>query len=101
MTDPLGKADAPLPAVAGAALDVLAEAAAYLATGIDSDEAKAAVAGALKRGLKLARCRLWVRSPDGSPFRSIGAPGEPLPSDQEAQDNLRWLDGGVLVSGAP
>ena len=101
MTDPLVRADAPSSAVAGAALDVLAEAAAYLATGIDSDEAKAAVAGALKRGLKLARCRLWVRSPDGSTFRSIGAPGEPLPSDQEAQDNLRWLDGGVLVSGAP
>ncbi|HLB37893.1 MAG TPA: ATP-binding protein [Gemmatimonadales bacterium] len=101
MTDPLGKADAPLPSVAGTALDVLAEVAAYLATGIDTDEAKAAVAGALKRGLKLARCRLWVRSPDGVTFRSISAPGELLPSDQEAEDNIRWLDAGEPAGGAP
>ena len=60
--------------LADSALDVLAEVAAYLATGIDSDEAKASVAGALKRGLKLAHCRLWVRGADGSSFRPICAP---------------------------
>jgi len=101
MPDPLLRADSLPPSVAGTALDVLAEVAAYLATGIDSDEAKAAVAGALKRGLKLTRCRLWVRGSDGSTFRPIGAPGETAPSPGEAEGVRRWLAAGEQGGGAP
>jgi two-component system NtrC family sensor kinase len=66
--------------LADTALDVLAEAAGYLATGIDSDDAKASVAGAIKRGLKLASCRLWVRAADGAALRPVTAPGEAAPA---------------------
>lgn len=94
MTDPLANARASGPAVVDSALDVLAEVAAYLSTGIDSDEAKASVAGALKRGLKLARCRLWVRTADGSAFRPIGARGEPEVQATEIEQVRRWLERG-------
>src|SRR3989304_817255 len=92
MADPQVRADPVASSLADSALVVLAEVAAYLATGIDSDEAKASVAGALKRGLKLAHCRLWVRSADGSSFRPICAPGEAEPSGDEASRVRRWLD---------
>jgi len=94
MADPWLRTDPAGASLPDSALDVLAEVAAYLATGIDSDESKAAVAGALKRGLKLARCRLWVRSADGSSFRPMCAPGEAEPSGDEAERVRRWVDRG-------
>jgi len=101
MADPVVGADPVIPSVADSALDVLAEVAAYLATGIDSDEAKASVAGALKRGLKLAQCRLWVRTADGASFRPICAPGEAEPSGAEIERVRPWLDGSEPSGAAP
>ncbi len=97
MASPPDPVTAPFP---DSALEVLAEIAGYLATGIDSDEAKASVAGALKRGLKLARCRLWVRTPDGASFRAVCAPGEPEPSPGDLERVAGWLERGGAPDGA-
>jgi len=88
MASPLDPETVPVP---DAGLNILAEVAGYLATGMDSDDAKASVVGAVKRGLRLARCRLWIRSRDGSSFRAVSAPGEPDPTPADAERVLRSL----------
>src|SRR6267143_952145 len=55
-------------------LEVLAEVAGVLAAGRPADEALAGVVGVLRRGLALRRCRLWLRSADGSRFLPIASP---------------------------
>jgi len=55
-------------------LEVLAEVAKVLAAGRPADEGRAGVVGVLRRGLALRRCRLWLRSADGSRFLPIASP---------------------------
>jgi len=55
-------------------LEVLAEVAKVLAAGRPGEEGVAGVVGVLRRGLALRRCRLWLRSPDGSRFVPINSP---------------------------
>jgi PAS domain S-box-containing protein len=55
-------------------LEVLAEVAKMLAAGQPVEEGLAGVVGVLRRGLSLRRCRLWLRSPDGSRFVPIASP---------------------------
>src|SRR5207247_4087612 len=55
-------------------LEVLAEVAKVLAAGRPADEGLAGVVGVLRRGLALRRCRLWLRSADGSRFLPIASP---------------------------
>src|SRR5207247_8581462 len=55
-------------------LEVLAEVAKVLAAGRPGDEGLAGVVGVLRRGLALRRCRLWLRSADGSRFLPIASP---------------------------
>jgi two-component system, NtrC family, sensor kinase len=55
-------------------LEVLAEVAKVLAAGRPAEEGLAGVVGVLRRGLALRRCRLWLRSPDGSRFAPIASP---------------------------
>jgi two-component system, NtrC family, sensor kinase len=55
-------------------LEVLAEVAKVLAAGQPAEEGVAGVVGVLRRGLALHRCRLWLRSPDGSRFVPIASP---------------------------
>ncbi len=81
-----------------AALEVIAEVSGYLASGFDSPEAQASVLGALKRGFGLARCRLWVRTPDGSSFRAVAAPGEPEPPSSDAEAVRQLLEGSEAVA---
>src|SRR5467141_2465594 len=57
-------------------LEVLAEVARVLAAGRPADEGLAGVVGVLRRGLALRRCRLWLRSADGSRFLPISSPGD-------------------------
>src|SRR5216117_3861818 len=52
-------------------LEVLAEVAKVLAAGRPAEEGLAGVVGVLRRGLALRRCRLWLRSGDGSRFVPI------------------------------
>ena len=60
-------------------LEVLAEVAKVLAAGRSAEEALADVVAVLRRGLALRRCRLWLRSADGSRYIPISSP------DDEAQ----------------
>src|SRR5881392_3314144 len=60
-------------------LEVLAEVAKVLAAGPPADEGLAGVVAVLRRGLFLRRCRLWLRSADGSRYLPISGP------DDEAQ----------------
>src|SRR5258705_5530754 len=55
-------------------LEILAEVAKVLAAGRPGDEGLAGVVGVLRRGLALRRCRLWLRSGDGSRFLPIASP---------------------------
>src|SRR5467141_5105429 len=55
-------------------LEVLAEVAKVLAASRPAEEGLAGVVGVLRRGLALRRCRLWLRSPDGSRFVPINSP---------------------------
>lgn len=55
-------------------LEVLAEVAKVLAAGRPAEEGLAGVVGVLRRGLALRRCRLWLRSADGSRFVPITSP---------------------------
>src|SRR6266540_6439695 len=59
-------------------LEVLAEVAKVLAVGREgpAEEGLAGVVSVLRRGLALRRCRLWLRSPDGSRFVPIAGPDE-------------------------
>src|SRR5438876_3155111 len=55
-------------------LEILAEVANERAAGPPADEGLAGVVGVLRRGLALRRCRLWLRSADGSTFVPITSP---------------------------
>src|SRR3989442_15170729 len=55
---------------------VIAEVASVLQSGLASGEALHGVVGALRRGLNLRRCRLWLRTPDGTRYTSVTSPGD-------------------------
>lgn len=57
-------------------LEVLAEVARVLAAGRPADEGLADVVVTLRQGLSLRRCRLWLRTPDGSHYRPIASPDD-------------------------
>jgi len=67
-------------------LEVLAAVARVLAAGRPAEEGLAGVVDVLRRGLALRRCRLWLRSPDGSRFTPITTPDDEteLPGDMSA-----------------
>ena len=50
---------------------VIAEVASVLQAGLASGEALQGVVSALRRGLQLRGCRLWLRTPDGTRFTAI------------------------------
>src|SRR2546428_733916 len=75
-------------------LKVLAEVAEVLGVGFPSDEALSSVVGVLRRGLGLRRCRLWVRSPDGSRYAPITTPGDEAERPGYASPTAPWLRGG-------
>jgi len=55
---------------------VIAEVASVLQAGSASGVALRGVVGALRRGLNLRRCRLWLRTPDGSRYAPVTTPGD-------------------------
>src|SRR5207302_187775 len=50
---------------------VIAEVASVLQAGLASGEALHGVVSALRRGLNLHRCRLWLRTPDGTRYAPV------------------------------
>ncbi|HEX9393913.1 MAG TPA: ATP-binding protein [Gemmatimonadales bacterium] len=57
-------------------LRVLAEVATILASGLGSDQALTGIVDALRRGLVLRRCRLWLRSADAASYTAVATQGD-------------------------
>ena len=64
-------------------MSVLSDIASYLAAGLSTDEILEGIIGTLKRKLPLSRCTIWIRTADGSSFRPVVAPGDPVPDTGE------------------
>src|SRR5256714_7483309 len=76
-------------------LEVLAEVAKVLAAGRPAEDGLAGVVGVLRRGLALRRCRLWLRSSDGSRFVPIASPEDEAQLPKYAPDVARWVADGA------
>src|SRR6266542_5679430 len=80
---------------------VIADVASVLQAGLASGEALYGVVEALRRGLNLRRCRLWLRTPDGTryaPVTSSGGEVEPPGFPPPVAD---WVHRGVQREGVP
>jgi two-component system NtrC family sensor kinase len=82
-------------------LKVVDEVATILAAGLGPSDAFAGVLGALRRGLNLQRCRLWLRSPDGVGFNAVGAPGDPAELTGLGSPVHEWLAVGPTHDATP
>ena len=89
-------------------LRILADVAAVFSGGFASEDALQAVLTAVRRGLGLRRCRLWIRHASGLEFTPISAPGDELhPSGHGSHAPsatppiAEWIDEGPRVDKAP
>jgi two-component system NtrC family sensor kinase len=82
-------------------LRVVDEIATILAAGLATPDALTSVLGALRRGLALPRCRLWLRAPDGVGFTAVGAPGDPVELRGLASPVHEWIAAGPSRESAP
>src|SRR5436190_5354915 len=74
-------------------LEVLAEVARVLAADRPAPEGGGlpGVVGVLRRGLALRRCRLWLRSSDGSRYIPIASPEDEAQLPNFATEIERWV----------
>src|SRR5689334_1104590 len=70
---------------------VIAEVASVLQAGLASREALHGVVSALRRGLNLRRCRLWLRTPDGTRFAPVTTPGDEAEPPGHNQPVAEWV----------
>ena len=75
-------------------LAVLAEVAGVLAAGLPGEEGLDGVVGALRRGLALRRCRLWLRSADGTRFTPVTSGGDEAQLPGFAPPVAEWVAAG-------
>ncbi len=80
---------------------VIAEVASVLQAGLASDDALHGVVSALRRGLNLRRCRLWLRTPDGSRYALVTTPGDEAELPGYATPVAEWIRRGVQREGIP
>src|SRR6266700_1341208 len=85
---------------------ILAEVARVLADGAPADEGLRGVVAVLRRGLALRRCRLWLRSANGTQYLPTTSPGDEALLPGFAPPVAQWVaagphqeptPGGVLV----
>jgi len=74
-------------------LEVLAEVARVLAAGppAEDGEGLGTVLAVLRRGLALRRCRLWLRSPDGSRYTPLAPPTDAPKPHESSADVAAWI----------
>jgi len=82
-------------------LGVLAEVARVLADGPPLEVGMNGVVSALRRGLALRRCRLWLRSADGSRYVPIATPGDEALLPGFAAPVAQWVAAGPHQEPAP
>ncbi|HXL51786.1 MAG TPA: PAS domain-containing protein, partial [Gemmatimonadales bacterium] len=80
---------------------VIAEVASVLQAGLASGEALQGVVGALRRGLNLRRCRIWLRTPDGTRFAPVTTPGDEAEQPGYAPPVAEWMRRGPQREGVP
>src|SRR6266540_4658642 len=80
---------------------VIAEVASVLQAGLASDDALHGVVSALRRGLNLRRCRLWLRTPDGSRYTPVTTPGDEAELPGYATPVAEWIRRGMQREGIP
>src|SRR5438445_7134871 len=82
-------------------LEVLAEVAKVLAAGRGgaAEDGLIGVVGVLRRGLALRRCRLWLRSGDGSRYIPIASPEDETQLPGFAPPVGEWVAAGPLREG--
>src|SRR5216684_1377829 len=82
-------------------LELLAEVAKVLAASPPAEEGLAGVVGVLRRGLALRRCRLWLRSADGSRFVPITSPEDEALLPGFTADVAGWVAEGAHRESVP
>jgi len=80
---------------------VIAEVASVLQAGLASGDALHGVVSALRRGLNLRRCRLWLRTPDGSRFTPVTTPGDEAEQPGYDPPVAEWMRRGPQREGVP
>src|SRR5438132_8082030 len=78
---------------------VIAEVASVLQAGSASGVALRGVVGALRRGLNLRRCRLWLRTPDGTRYAPVTTPGDDAELPAYSPPVSDWVRQGVQREG--
>src|SRR2546422_9165488 len=79
---------------------VIAEVASVLQAGLASGEALHGGGSALRRGLHLRRCRLWLRTPDGTRFTPGTTPGDEAEQPGDGPPVAEWEPAGPQREGA-
>jgi len=82
-------------------LQVLADVASILAAGLGAPDALTQSVAALRRGLALRRCRLWLRSPDGVGFAAITPPGDETELSGRDSAVVDWIAKGPVREDTP
>ena len=80
---------------------VIAEVASVLQAGLASGEALHGVVSALRRGLNLRRCRLWLRTPDGAHFTPVTTAGDEAELSGYLPPVSEWVLRGPQREGVP
>src|SRR5712691_1172067 len=80
---------------------VIAEVASVLQAGPASGVALRGVVAALRRGLNLRRCRLWLRTPDGSRYAPVTTPGDEAELPGYSLPVADWVRQGPQREGTP
>jgi two-component system NtrC family sensor kinase len=82
-------------------LKVVDDVATILGAGLGTPEAFAGALGAMRRGLGLLRCRLWLRSADGLSYAALGAPGDPAELTGPGSPVHEWIIAGPTSETTP
>src|SRR6266581_548944 len=80
---------------------VIAEVASVLQVGLASGDALHGVVNALRRGLNLRRCRLWLRTPDGTRYTPVTTPGDEAELPGYSPPVAEWVRQGMKREGIP
>src|SRR5438445_7715356 len=75
-------------------LRILAEVASIFTAGFASEEALTQVVAALRRGLALRRCRLWLRDPSGATFTPLTTGGDEAGLPAFTAPVAEWIEQG-------
>src|SRR2546421_437592 len=79
---------------------VIAEVASLLQAGLTSGVALRGVVAALRRGLNLRRCGLWLRTRDGTRYARVATPGDEAELPGSAPPVSDWVRQGPHREGA-